>query len=278
MQDSPSFTSLIGNFEFDQLTITEVKPGQGCKEFIESHTSFDETILILTLQSNISFSFTQNDKSINVYVPNKSLLVLNGLTRLCFAKGIEPKKFDKNEEGVQFRSHFLFLTFRKTKDTNTCDCKYASFCDDNSNKFKSIKGTSANSEFEKIKGNLESQFKFEKTHVEDVYNNIAEHFSHTRYKPWPKVYEYLSNLPENSIVGDIGCGNGKYIYSGVNHLFWGLDVAFNFTKICKSKNKSTQLLVADSSNIPLRSDFFDHAISIAVIHHFSSEGKVNYLY
>jgi len=31
----------------------------------------------------------------------------------------------------------------------------------------------------------------EKEHVYDVYDKIAPHFSHTRYKPWPKVKQFL---------------------------------------------------------------------------------------
>lgn len=27
----------------------------------------------------------------------------------------------------------------------------------------------------------------EKKHVYEVYDKIAPHFSHTRYKPWPKI-------------------------------------------------------------------------------------------
>jgi ubiquinone/menaquinone biosynthesis C-methylase UbiE len=54
----------------------------------------------------------------------------------------------------------------------------------------------------------------EKQHVYEVYEKIAPHFSHTRYKPWPKIAEHLNSLTEGSIVADVGCGNGKYL--GVN--------------------------------------------------------------
>lgn len=64
----------------------------------------------------------------------------------------------------------------------------------------------------------------ENQYVHSVYENIAEHFSHTRHHPWPSVSAFLNNLPEYSVVGDIGkwclqfvycnfnigCGNGKY--------------------------------------------------------------------
>lgn len=58
---------------------------------------------------------------------------------------------------------------------------------------------------------------FESMYVKDVYNSISEHFSHTRYKPWPSVKDFLLQIPENSIVGDIGCGNGKYMLCTERH-------------------------------------------------------------
>ena len=54
----------------------------------------------------------------------------------------------------------------------------------------------------------------EKQHVYEVYEKIAPHFSNTRYKPWPKIVEFLNSLPDGSLVADVGCGNGKYL--GVN--------------------------------------------------------------
>lgn len=44
----------------------------------------------------------------------------------------------------------------------------------------------------------------EKTFVYDVYDKIASHFSNTRYKPWPKVTEFLNSIEEGSLVADIG--------------------------------------------------------------------------
>jgi len=35
----------------------------------------------------------------------------------------------------------------------------------------------------------------EKEHVYDVYEKIAPHFSNTRYKPWPKVEEFMNTIP-----------------------------------------------------------------------------------
>ena len=32
----------------------------------------------------------------------------------------------------------------------------------------------------------------EKKHVYEVYDKIAPHFSHTRYKPWPRIEAFLN--------------------------------------------------------------------------------------
>ena len=51
----------------------------------------------------------------------------------------------------------------------------------------------------------------EKDHVHKVYEDIAEHWNHTRYAPWPKVASFVQSIPEHSLVADVGCGNGKYM-------------------------------------------------------------------
>lgn len=50
---------------------------------------------------------------------------------------------------------------------------------------------------------------FHNEHVYKVYDKIAEHFSATRYKPWPRVAHFLQHIKKGSIVLDIGCGNGR---------------------------------------------------------------------
>ena len=49
----------------------------------------------------------------------------------------------------------------------------------------------------------------EDKNVKDVYNHIAKKFDSTRYRPWSCV-EFLDNA-RTSVIGDIGCGNGKNI-------------------------------------------------------------------
>jgi alkylated DNA repair protein alkB family protein 8 len=45
--------------------------------------------------------------------------------------------------------------------------------------------------------------------IQNVYDNIAKDFDRTRYKIWPEIKKFINNLDSNSLVGDIGCGNGK---------------------------------------------------------------------
>ena len=49
----------------------------------------------------------------------------------------------------------------------------------------------------------------EEIHVKKVYNTIASEFDTTRYRPWSCVEDFLDNIPKESVIGDIGCGNGK---------------------------------------------------------------------
>ncbi|KAF9538261.1 tRNA methyltransferase, has a role in tRNA modification [Mortierella hygrophila] len=108
----------------------------------------------------------------------------------------------------------------------------------------------------------------EQQYVHSVYQAIAPHFSATRYKPWPVVEEFLMTMPVGYVGADIGCGNGKYI--GVNDKLFmvGSDRSSNLISICGERGH--EAMVCDGLALPYRSQFFDFAISIAVIHHFIS--------
>ena len=47
----------------------------------------------------------------------------------------------------------------------------------------------------------------EKKYVYEVYDKIAPHFSSTRYKPWPRIKEFLEKIPDGSFVADVGRKN-----------------------------------------------------------------------
>lgn len=110
--------------------------------------------------------------------------------------------------------------------------------------------------------------------VHTVYNEIAPHFSQTRYKPWPIVEKFLSNRDDYSIGLDVGCGNGKYL--GVNQKLFiiGTDRSDGLITCAKDlSNNAYNVGIADGLRLPHPNDTFDFAISIAVIHHFATEER-----
>lgn len=114
----------------------------------------------------------------------------------------------------------------------------------------------------------------EQQFVHDVYNEIAPHFSLTRYKPWPIVEKFLTEQQPHSIGLDVGCGNGKYLGVNKNVHIIGSDRSLGLIE-CAKTNGGNQysLCVADGLQLPHHNDRFDFAISIAVIHHFSTEER-----
>ncbi|OBZ82907.1 tRNA (carboxymethyluridine(34)-5-O)-methyltransferase [Choanephora cucurbitarum] len=114
----------------------------------------------------------------------------------------------------------------------------------------------------------QDQEDYEQKNVHEVYEVIANHFSDTRYKPWPVVENFLNSLRPGSLGADVGCGNGKYIGVNPNLMILGSDRSSNLIKIVH--DRGFEGMVADGLNLPYRDHSFDFAISIAVIHHFAS--------
>ena len=44
----------------------------------------------------------------------------------------------------------------------------------------------------------------EKAYVHDVYEQISANFSDSRYRPWPRVKQFLMDLEPGSFVADVG--------------------------------------------------------------------------
>jgi len=107
----------------------------------------------------------------------------------------------------------------------------------------------------------------ETTYVKEVYEEIAPHFSNTRSYKWSWVIDFLDSLKTDSIVYDLGCGNGRNMDHG-SLKFIGIDNCENFVSICKNKNLS--VINSNITKIPLNNNSADAIICIAVFHHLST--------
>ncbi|CAI5756081.1 unnamed protein product [Candida verbasci] len=114
----------------------------------------------------------------------------------------------------------------------------------------------------------------EETYVHDVYNEIASHFSQTRYKPWPIVERFLQSRSRYSIGLDVGCGNGKYLNVNKDLYIIGTDRSEGLINCAQTISKNSfNLGISDGLSLPHPNNRFDFAISIAVIHHFANEER-----
>lgn len=108
---------------------------------------------------------------------------------------------------------------------------------------------------------------YEDKYVKDVYNNISSNFDNTRTYTWGWINETVNALPKNSIICDLGCGNGRNMMNK-DYNFIGIDNSKELLKICK--NKGLNVIEGEMCNIPLRSSSIDAVICIAAFHHLST--------
>lgn len=100
------------------------------------------------------------------------------------------------------------------------------------------------------------------------YDIHAADFSKSRFRIWPAVKQFLDELPPNSKVLDIGCGNGKNMTYGSHNKelqMYGLEYSQALTNICIEKGLN--VIQGNALTLPFNDKSFDAVIMIAVIHH-----------
>ncbi|OQE25953.1 hypothetical protein PENFLA_c007G00402 [Penicillium flavigenum] len=113
---------------------------------------------------------------------------------------------------------------------------------------------------------------YEQQNVHKVYQEIAQHFSATRYKPWPIVERFLTSLTPGAVGLDVGCGNGKNLMVNRDVFIIASDRSENLARIAL-QHQPHSTVVADILDLPHRDASFDFAISIAVVHHLSTPAR-----
>jgi tRNA (uracil-5-)-methyltransferase TRM9 len=105
--------------------------------------------------------------------------------------------------------------------------------------------------------------------IKQVYNNIATEFDRSRFRIWPCVYNFLSQIRKDSVMLDIGCGNGKNMTVIPELKFKGIDISDQLVNICK--NKGLDVIEANMTSIPFSDCSFDGFISVACYHHLDND-------
>jgi alkylated DNA repair protein alkB family protein 8 len=108
---------------------------------------------------------------------------------------------------------------------------------------------------------------FENKNVKDIYNDISSYFNNTRTYTWSWINGALKDLPKNSVICDLGCGNGRNM-NNKNYKFIGIDNSTELLKICQDKNLN--VLQGDMCDIPLNDNSVDCVMCIAAFHHLST--------
>ncbi|OWR44852.1 hypothetical protein KGM_211918 [Danaus plexippus plexippus] len=253
----------------DQLTVNKYSPGQGIPSHVDKHSPFGDTILSLSLNSSVVMDWKHHSKAyVPVVVPSRSLLVMQAEARYDWQHGIQPRTWDpiievrKIDNGLvkvitsetKARGTRISLTFRKTRQ-GPCNCCYETLCD-----------SRVTADLDEVASHLED------LHVHQVYEQIAGHFSSTRHKPWPKVVEFLQDIPPGSIVLDLGAGNGKNILNRNDLLQVACEYSAGLLSECRSVTRAC-CVRADVLHAPLCDCRADAVLCVAVIHHFSTYAR-----
>lgn len=111
----------------------------------------------------------------------------------------------------------------------------------------------------------------EKKYVHDTYQVIASDFDTTRTYIWPGVKDFLDSIQKNSIILEIGSGNAKNLLRRPDCINIGVDLCSNFFKICN--DKGIESIIANNLKVPMLDNIADYVLSIAVIHHLTTEER-----
>lgn len=103
----------------------------------------------------------------------------------------------------------------------------------------------------------------------ETYTHIATNFDSTRQYLWAGVKQFIDELPSNSTLLDVGCGNGRNMMARQDIICTGCDFCPKFVQICQDKRLN--VIEADCRSLPFPDDSFDNVICIAVVHHLEKE-------
>lgn len=248
--------------QFNEIELVEIKATDQLEWYRESHLEYGSTIVIFNINGDIFIELLSEygGKQKSIFMKSNSCLILDGNLRWAWKRKIIVKdSLQESHYGLILRHKRLSPTEEQLNSDpkNACECTFdETICE--------IKKKIHDERLSKM-----TPQELEDLYVRDVYDAIAEHWDSTRYSPWKPTVDFLETLPEGSYVGDIGCGNGRNMIINRKLKMKGCDISSRLVEICK--NKGLDVVVGDAKNTPFNDEEFDHVISVAVLHHFSTE-------
>jgi SAM-dependent methyltransferase len=112
------------------------------------------------------------------------------------------------------------------------------------------------------------------------YNLIAKDFSRTRRFIWEDIKPLADFTVSGEKVLDIGCGNGRLlqVFNDIDIDYSGVDVSEKLIEEARVHYPNARFYVYDALKLPLPTNHFDKAYSIAVLHHIpSNELRIQFL-
>ncbi|CAL4128276.1 unnamed protein product, partial [Meganyctiphanes norvegica] len=257
----------------DQLTVNRYLPGQGIPPHVDTHSSFTDEILSLSLGSAVIMDFrevSEDGQHYAVYLPPRSLCIMSGPARYIWSHGICPRMTDvvPSVSGLHLhsRKERVSFTFRKIR-SGECPCEHTKVCD------SFIRNQLENFDKDNDSGSIDikSAWELEHQHVQKVYDQIAPHFSQTRHKPWPRVLQFIYLLYKGSFLLEVGCTGTKKIPLLPKTWSLGCDTSVELLKICQDRGH--EVFATNCLSLPYRDANVDAVISIAVIHHLCTKER-----
>ena len=97
----------------DQLIVNEYLPGQGIAPHIDCKPCFEDSIVSISLWSDVIMDLAKNTTKRSIHLPARSLLALQGESRYEWTHGIRGRKRDLIDGHTRIRRRRVSLTFRR---------------------------------------------------------------------------------------------------------------------------------------------------------------------
>jgi ubiquinone/menaquinone biosynthesis C-methylase UbiE len=120
---------------------------------------------------------------------------------------------------------------------------------------------------------------------EVTWDKIAYSFDSTRRKPWKQCIDFIDTLPEDNIIADVGCGNGRHLFHCAKRCkkAIGIDISKELIRIVQTKIKvmnldNIDLIHTDAINLPIKDNVFNAVLYIASLHNIKgNNNRINSL-